>query len=117
MGDHPVISRTGSGITRAPFRDLFHVINGVNKTGNEGVPLEKAELGSDLFYSLRDIPKTELEPVVNYLMNTYKPDSLSAETRARSEYRKKGIIRNTTCGRGDDIDTAREHGDNMCAAR
>ena len=42
---------------RAPYRDCYHAINAVNKTGHEGLPEQKAELGNDLFTALRQIPE------------------------------------------------------------
>ena len=46
----------GSRIWRAPYKDCFHGINGVPKTGDEGVPLQKFELGTGLFRAVREIP-------------------------------------------------------------
>lgn len=46
----------GSRIWRAPYKGCFHGINGVAKTGDEGVPLQKFELGTGLFRAVREIP-------------------------------------------------------------
>jgi hypothetical protein len=85
---HPIVTIVdGSSITRAPRKDDFHAINGVNKTGNEGVPQEKSELGTDLFNALRHIPQGELEPVVDHMCRQNRQlDRLAALTKARSDY-------------------------------
>ena len=93
-----------SKIRRAPRKDKFHAINAVNKTGNEGVPEQKAELGSDLFGALSEIPDSELTPVVSYLMRKNpRLDLLSARTKARSDYRRDGIIRSRSFFKGEQL--------------
>ena len=62
----------GSCIWRAPYKDCFHGINGVTKTGDEGVPLQKSELGTGLFRAVREIPDSEVTPPANYLMRAKK---------------------------------------------
>ena len=90
-----------SKLKRAPRKDKFHAINGVNKTGNEGVPEQKAELGTCLFNALSDIPDSELAPVIAYLRRKDpRMDELSARTKARTEFRHHGIIRSRSWGRG-----------------
>lgn len=54
-------------IRRAPYRDCWHGINAVNQTCHEGLPEQKAELGSDLFNALREIPESEITPVATWL--------------------------------------------------
>ena len=94
---HPIVAIFhGSRIWRAPRKDTFHAINGVNKTGYEGVPEQKSQLGSGLFRALREIPDSELQPVVDYLQQKSRVDDLSARTKALSDYRHAGIIRNRT---------------------
>ena len=92
---HPLVSIfEGSRIWRGPYKDCFHRLNGINKTGDSGVPLQKSELGNDMFRALREIPETETEPVVRWLTRDGKMDRLTAMTKARADYRKHGIIRN-----------------------
>jgi hypothetical protein len=94
---HPIVAIFhGSRIWRAPRKDTFHAINGVNKTGDEGVPEQKSQLGTGLFNALREIPDSELQPVVDYLKRKSSIDDLAARTKARTEYRHHGIIRNRT---------------------
>jgi hypothetical protein len=99
--NHPIVSIfRNSRLRRAPRKDKFHGINGVNKTGNEGMPDQKAELGTDLFESLSFIPDSELAPVISYLRNKdNKLDSQAARRKARADYRHSGIIRSRSYGR------------------
>ena len=85
---HPIVALfPKSKIKRAPRKDRFHAINGVNKTGNEGVPEQKARLGTDLFDALCEIPDAEYEPVVRYLQRKDpRLDDLAARVKARAEY-------------------------------
>ena len=57
-------------IKRAPFRDRWHTINGVNKTGHEGLPEQKALLGNGLFAALAEIPEAEVTLKLEDLENT-----------------------------------------------
>ena len=92
---HPLVGiMHGSSLTRAPRKDTFHAINGVNKTGNEGILEEKSQLGTDLFSALREIPDSELTPVVEWLQSQSGTDELSARIKARTKYRHSGIVRN-----------------------
>ena len=103
---HPIVAIFhGSRIWRAPRKDTFHAINGVNKTGDEGVPEQKSQLGTGLFNALREIPDSELQPVVDYLKRKSSIDDLAARTKARTEYRHHGIIRNSR----DVLDELVEH--------
>jgi len=86
----------GSCIWRAPYKDCFHGINGVTKTGDEGVPLQKSELGTGLFRAVREIPDSEVTPPANYLMRAKKMSLGVARVEALNKYRKSGIIRNRT---------------------
>ena len=81
-------------ISRAPYRDCFHAINAVNKTGHDGLPEQKSELGRDLFSALREIPDEELDSPTALLMRSRKYDTRKARAVALSEFRKDGIIRN-----------------------
>ena len=93
-----------SKLKRAPRKDRFHAINGVNKTGNEGVPDQKAQLGSDLFDALCEIPDSELTPVVHYLQRKDpRLDDLAARVKARAEYRHHGIIRSRSRRRAEQL--------------
>jgi hypothetical protein len=85
-------------IRRAPYRDCFHAINAVNKTGHEGMPEEKAELGSALFSALREIPETELEAPIAWLQRSRHLDRSKARAVALADFRKDGIIRNRSFG-------------------
>ena len=82
------------GIKRAPYRDCFHGINGVNKTGHEGLPEQKSELGSDLFGALREIPEDELKPPMAWLQQSRGYDASKARATALANFREDGIIRN-----------------------
>ena len=81
-------------VKRAPYRDCFHAINAVNKTGHEGLPDEKSELGSDLFDALREIPEAELTPPVAWLRKSRRLDESKARAVALATFRRDGIIRN-----------------------
>ena len=81
-------------IKRAPYRDCFHAINAVNKTAHQGMVEQKAELGSDLFGALREIPESELRPVVEWLIKSRRVGRSKARAIALEDYRVNGIIRN-----------------------
>ena len=70
--------------------------NAVTKTCYEGLPAEKSEFGQDLANALVEQPDSELEPVVAYLTKKHGMDRLSARVKARSDYRRNGIIRSRT---------------------
>ena len=102
---HPVVTLfPKSRLKRAPRKDRFHAINGVNKTGNEGVPEQKAQLGADLFDALCEIPDTEYVPVMRYLQRKDpRLDDLAARVKARAEYRHDGIIRTRSRRRDEQL--------------
>ena len=80
------------------YRDCFHAINAVNKTGHEGLPDQKAELGSDCFKSMRYIPEEELKPPISWLKRSRKYDESKARAVALADFRRTGIIRNRSFG-------------------
>ena len=58
------------------------------------MPLEKAELGTDLAQALFEIPRSELQRVVTYLQKKHpQMDELTAFKKARKDYRRNGIVR------------------------
>lgn len=82
------------GVERAPYRDLFHAIDGITKTANP-LPIQKADLGKDVFNALREIPDEELVAPVKWIKKKTRGIAHTAAcARARREYRKNGIIRN-----------------------
>ena len=86
---------------RAPLRDRWHSVNAVNKTGHEGLPEQKSELGSDLVGALAEIPESELVPVINWIRQSRKPkpDISKARSIALADYRRTGFIRTRSFGR------------------
>ena len=102
---HPIVRIfRQSRLRRAPRKDRFHGINGVNKTCNEGVPEQKARLGTDLFDALCEIPDSELAPVVRYLQSKDRRlDDHAAAVKAREEYRHSGIIRTQSRSRKEQL--------------
>ena len=75
----------GSSIWRAPYKDFFHRLNGVTKTCDEGMPIEKSEFGNDLSGALREYPQSELAPAAKWVQYKGQSEKLCSDTMAMVE--------------------------------
>jgi hypothetical protein len=81
------------GLTRAPFKDVWHAINYVTKTCHEGLPLQRQQFAAELSNALRAVDQADLNEVVNYLRKERKMTLRRALVEALKNYRSYGTIR------------------------